>query len=290
MSWESRGGTARYFTRTIRVNGGFVREYHGRGQIAEFVANEFARKRDQRGRGERWRDFRKNLRQADKLVISFCDQTDVLLRATLLAAGFHRHSGEWRRRRRWPVIELTENPLATNLLGLVRQAQKANHYAVEAVKAYLNENTETWKAVVDLGQRAEAAWLRFLSEMAPEAVPEKMEVIAAARLRMNSSSRSPIIRLLIDRGIVTGLEAEVCDLLGRNGEGFHLPSPIRVLFGRYREKALKRHRRAQERLALAAEKLPSMPSERELAEVPETPEPGGIGIPSVDHTSAATSS
>jgi len=58
--------------------------------------------------------------------------------------------------------------------------------------------------------------------MAPEAVPEKMEVIAAARLRMNSSSRSPIIRLLIDRGILTGLEAEVCDLLGRNGEGFHL--------------------------------------------------------------------
>ena len=53
---------------------------------------------------------------------------------------------------------------------------------------------------------------------------------------------------------------------------------------------MKRYRRAEERLVLVAEKLPSVPGESELAEVPETPESGASRIPSVDHTSAAISS
>jgi len=41
---------------------------------------------------------------------------------------------------------------------------------------------------------------------------------------------------------------------------------------------MKRYRRAEERLVLAAEKFPSMPSESELREVPDTSEPGAIRI------------
>ena len=42
-------------------------------------------------------------RQAEAPLLALCERTDVLTRAALLSAGFHRHHrGQWRRRRREP--------------------------------------------------------------------------------------------------------------------------------------------------------------------------------------------
>ena len=46
---------------------------------------------------------RERLRGAEAPLLAHCERTDVLTRAALLAAGFHKHDrGPWRRRRREP--------------------------------------------------------------------------------------------------------------------------------------------------------------------------------------------
>jgi hypothetical protein len=99
MAWETRHGKGLYYTRTIRRNGRFAREYIGTGPEAELAAaldasrraERVARAEAQKAEQARWHGACGLLRQFDRLA-------DTLLRASLLAAGFHQHDrGAWRR-------------------------------------------------------------------------------------------------------------------------------------------------------------------------------------------------
>jgi hypothetical protein len=100
MAWETRKGKGRYYTRTLRKNGGFVRQYVGTGPGAELAAAFDTRQRAERmaqadarkAEQARWRAADGILRQFDRLV-------GMLVHASLLAAGYHQHDrGEWRRK------------------------------------------------------------------------------------------------------------------------------------------------------------------------------------------------
>jgi hypothetical protein len=102
MAWETRGGS-RYYTRTRRLPGGrFVREYIGVGLLGELAEAEDLEARRIREEARRaWREEVDELRRRDAAVAAFCEETDLLLQAALLAAGYHRHArGAWRRRRK----------------------------------------------------------------------------------------------------------------------------------------------------------------------------------------------
>jgi hypothetical protein len=102
MPWqEVAGGRRRYLYRSQRVNSRPVRQYVGRGPIAEMQATLDGLQR--LGREIAAREYQAEQarrRLAEAPLLDLCDLTDVLTRATLVAAGYHQHDqGAWRRRR-----------------------------------------------------------------------------------------------------------------------------------------------------------------------------------------------
>jgi hypothetical protein len=101
MSWETRGGKARFYTRSVQRNGKTYRLYYGNGPAAEAAAAEDAARRAarqalaeaRRQEKARWQILENPLRE-------LCLLTDLVSHTALVLAGyrFHRHS-EWRRRR-----------------------------------------------------------------------------------------------------------------------------------------------------------------------------------------------
>jgi hypothetical protein len=96
MAWE-RG----YYYRVRKVNGRVVREYVGRGRIAQLVAQDDDIERKQR-------EVERNSRRAERVELDALDASlnelneiaDLLVRAALLAAGYRQHNrSEWRRKR-----------------------------------------------------------------------------------------------------------------------------------------------------------------------------------------------
>ena len=100
MAWEARGGR-RYYTRTRKVQGRFVRSYIGGGAAGELAAAADAlRRADRRAAAEARRAEAASWQAALAPLRELCRVADVMARAALLAAGFHRHDrGQWRRRR-----------------------------------------------------------------------------------------------------------------------------------------------------------------------------------------------
>jgi len=100
MAWETRGGRGHYYTRSRREAGRVVREYVGAGPVGELAAALDRRDRDERT--DRRRDEipdREAVAALDAPMAALHADVNTLVRGALLAAGFHRHKGEWRRRR-----------------------------------------------------------------------------------------------------------------------------------------------------------------------------------------------
>ena len=103
MAWSQRGSRS-YFYVTQRVNGRPVRRYVGAADdpAAELAAAADHLRRLGREAAARERHAEQaRHREAEAPLLALCVRTDVLTRAALLSAGFHRHHrGPWRRRRR----------------------------------------------------------------------------------------------------------------------------------------------------------------------------------------------
>jgi hypothetical protein len=101
MSWETRGVYGPYYTRSRRVDGRVVREYVGRGPLAEIIAQaDEAEREAHRLERRREREQLEQDRELDQLFSAYSAGVDELLRSALEAAGYHQHKrGEWRRAR-----------------------------------------------------------------------------------------------------------------------------------------------------------------------------------------------
>lgn len=100
MGWERRGGRSYYYA-AERVGGRVVKRYVGAGRVAELAARLDLINRQQReDDAESARRLRDELAAVDAVLAPLDELADVLARAALVAAGYHRHHrGEWRRRR-----------------------------------------------------------------------------------------------------------------------------------------------------------------------------------------------
>jgi hypothetical protein len=100
VAWERRA-SKRYYYRSERVGGRPVRRYVGAGGGA---AAELAAAADDLRRLEReiaareGHAERERLREAEAALLELCEVSDIVARAALVGAGYHRHDrGEWRR-------------------------------------------------------------------------------------------------------------------------------------------------------------------------------------------------
>jgi hypothetical protein len=102
MAWEGRPDcTNRYYTRSRKMGGRVVREYIGRGPLADLAAAQDAAERQARSTArERLRVIAARDAPAFLALAKLDRLLDGLAAAHLLEAGYHRHHrGEWRRRR-----------------------------------------------------------------------------------------------------------------------------------------------------------------------------------------------
>ena len=99
MGWEVHG-RCRFYTRSRKLAGRVVREYVGTGPVAELAAAaDSLRRADRRAALEARRAEEARWRAALTPLVELCRAADLMARATLLAAGYHRHSrSSWRKR------------------------------------------------------------------------------------------------------------------------------------------------------------------------------------------------
>jgi hypothetical protein len=100
MGWEVHG-RCRFYTRSRKVAGRVVREYVGTGAVAELAAAADAlRRADRRAALEARRAEQDRWREALAPLMELSRVADLVARAALLAAGYHRHSrSSWRKKR-----------------------------------------------------------------------------------------------------------------------------------------------------------------------------------------------
>jgi hypothetical protein len=102
VAWEHRERGGRYYTRSRRSpeDGRVLREYVGSGPLAELAAEEDRKKREL-AEAERKREKTEleHLKALIAPVEELSEAAEILAHAHLIAAGYHRHKGEYRRAR-----------------------------------------------------------------------------------------------------------------------------------------------------------------------------------------------
>ena len=101
MAWERRDSNL-YYYQSERVDGRVRKKYLGTSEASVAQAIAHADETIRRTRAERRERERAELEEARGLA-SAADElheaAEILARAQMVAAGYHRHKGEWRLRR-----------------------------------------------------------------------------------------------------------------------------------------------------------------------------------------------
>jgi len=99
VAWERRGDGV-YYYKTERQGGRVRKRYIGNGELAHIIAHADETRR--RVWAERKAKERAELDEARSIASAggeLYEAVEVLAVAELVAAGYHRHKGEWRMRR-----------------------------------------------------------------------------------------------------------------------------------------------------------------------------------------------
>ena len=100
MAWEERERGGRYYTRSRREGGRVVREYVGTGPLAELAAEADRERRElEEARRGRERAELERLKALAAPVMEVSEAAEILAHAHLVAAGYRRRKGEYRRAR-----------------------------------------------------------------------------------------------------------------------------------------------------------------------------------------------
>ncbi len=100
MAWEERKGNHYYYQSERSEDGRVVKKYIGSGEIAETIAHaDETRRRAREARRAQEREELERLEALAAPILEIDQAADILARAHLVAAGYHKRKGEWRRGR-----------------------------------------------------------------------------------------------------------------------------------------------------------------------------------------------
>jgi hypothetical protein len=100
VAWEERERGGRYYTRSRREGGRVVREYVGGGLAGERAEEEDRARRElEEAQREREREDIERIKALAAPVLEVSEAAEILARAHLVAAAYHRRKGEYRRAR-----------------------------------------------------------------------------------------------------------------------------------------------------------------------------------------------
>ena len=100
MAWEARGAR-KYYYQSRRTRDGRVRKlYRGCGALAELTASlDAAAQAERKLTVEAWKQQKWQEKAVEAGLKDFGHECEILVQAALIAAGYHEHRGQWRRRR-----------------------------------------------------------------------------------------------------------------------------------------------------------------------------------------------
>ncbi len=99
MGWEQRGNN-RYYYRKERDGSRVKSIYVGRGEIAHMVSDlQTSSTLFEKAIGIAHPSELEQAKEQDAKIEQACQLIDVITQASLLAAGFHQHKRQWRKRR-----------------------------------------------------------------------------------------------------------------------------------------------------------------------------------------------
>ena len=100
MGWDRPRGGGCYYTRSKKRGGKVITQYIGGGTLGELAAAADAlRRAERRARTETLRVERARWRLALGPLLGLSREADLLVKATLLVAGYHQHArSSWRKK------------------------------------------------------------------------------------------------------------------------------------------------------------------------------------------------
>ena len=96
MGWEHRAGGGPYYVRRRKVNGQEMREYFGKGPVAEREAAEDALKQAEK---KARKAELEQLKALDMQGVELNTVIDTLVTGSLVVAGYYQHHRQWRKKR-----------------------------------------------------------------------------------------------------------------------------------------------------------------------------------------------
>ena len=100
MAWETRERGDRYYYRSVRDGERVRKVYLGTGEFARIAAEgDVIRRAKREGERQRGREAVEGLEALAAPLEELDEAAEVLTRAVLVAGGYHRHKGVWRRER-----------------------------------------------------------------------------------------------------------------------------------------------------------------------------------------------
>jgi hypothetical protein len=99
MGWKTINGR-RYFYKSEREGGRVKSTYFGAGESGSLMAEWIAIERLERAaEREREREEREESNAEERAISDWFDGVQAVADAAMVAAGFHKHKGQWRRRK-----------------------------------------------------------------------------------------------------------------------------------------------------------------------------------------------
>ena len=101
MGWEERKrGVGPYYYRSVRKGSRIRKEYVGAGMLGTIAAelDEYQR-RQRKEEATYWKEQKECLQQDVLFVQELEAAVKILTTAHLIGAGYHKHKGQWRRKR-----------------------------------------------------------------------------------------------------------------------------------------------------------------------------------------------
>jgi hypothetical protein len=100
MAWEERNGNRYYYQCERAEDGRIMKRYIGAGEIAELIAHaDDTRRRAREARRAREREELERMEALAAPILEVDKAADILARVHLIARGFRKRKGEWRRGR-----------------------------------------------------------------------------------------------------------------------------------------------------------------------------------------------
>ena len=247
MAFDGRG----YYSRSVRDGDRVHRVYFGKGPAAQLAARLDEQRRSERlARSQAWRAEEAGRAAAEARLRELDELSDLMTRATLLAAGYHRHDrGAWRRRRMFDesatngVVTAPEEirgevaatvpdggatpgdrppadaagdrdrPLTEGeLRELLGRAEQGDQTILPALRRLLDLAPHLWQYCGDVARDAGAVWVDLIAGRNLMVRESLTRKAAALKAELAGASAPPLERLLAERVVACWMQVAQADV------------------------------------------------------------------------------